>query len=802
MKILQSINNFSLAYENRTLACTPPCSLYSVLLENKLIDDPYYRDNEYEIKKLSDNDYTFTSIFSVNEEMLNKVVTELVFYGLDTLCDVYLNGSLLGKTDNMHRTWRFDVKDKLNIGENSLTLNFHSPTKYIKEAYRKHPMWGEKIGMQGFGHIRKCHCQFGWDWGPTLPDMGIFRQVDLVSYDSLIDNVYITQHHADGKVMLCVNTEIKGDKNVKQVIKITAPNGTVIVSDKSEIIIENPSLWWPNGLGEQPLYTVEVSIIKDGKTCDVNSEKIGLRTLTISNEADSLGREFCFKVNGKKFFAMGANYIPEDTLIATRSHERTARLISDCVKANHNCIRVWGGGFYPDDWFYDECDKNGLVVWQDFMFACTHTYLTTRFKENVTAEFCDNLKRIRNRTCLGLLCGNNEIESYLAGNPNACKNELAKKDYLELFEHILPEICEELAPDIFYIPSSPTSGGGFEKTSADNMGDQHYWGCWHGSIPFEDYRNHFFRFCSEFGFESFPAMETIESFSKPEDRNPFSRIMESHQKCNGGNLKMLSYAADKYLYPTSFESFVYTTQILQADAIRYGVEHFRRHRGKCMGSIYWQLNDCWQTASWSSIDYFGRWKALHYVSKRFYAPVMASAHDSGTNVTLNVTNETLNTFNGTLEYYVKTNCLDTVFADKAKVEIDPLSSSDIIAKDFAEYLGNKRNCFLCFALKDENGVTVSEGTLLFAKPKHFEFNSPNFSYSIKEEKGEYYLEISADCFAKFVQLTFEDEIFPEDNFFDIYDTHPRKIKLRGISEKGNVAAIKESIKIFCVNNLR
>ena len=370
---------------------------------------------------------------------------------------------------------------------------------------------------------------------------------------------------------------------------------------------------------------------------------------------------------------MGANYIPEDNLLARTSFEKTEKLLKDSVEANFNMVRIWGGGHYPEDYFFDLCDRLGLIVWQDFMFACSAYQLTDEFLDTVKKEAVDNIKRLRHHASLGIWCGNNEVEEGWVywGWPQDPKR---KTDYIKLFEFILPDIVKEHDPETFYWSSSPSSGGGFDEPRDPNRGDMHYWEVWHGLKPFTEYRKYFFRFCSEFGFQSFPALKTVESFTLPEDRNIFSHVMESHQKNSGANGKILYYLSENFLYPKDFDSLLYASQLLQAEAIKYGVEHWRRNRGRCMGSLYWQLNDCWPVASWSSIDSFGRWKALHYFAKKFYSPILLSIEEEGKTASIHVTNETMQDVQGLIEWKLRTNTSEVLKEGLAEINVEKLSA--------------------------------------------------------------------------------------------------------------------------------
>ncbi len=394
---------------------------------------------------------------------------------------------------------------------------------------------------------------------------------------------------------------------------VSANNNPAVLTSS----IHNPKLWWPNGYGDQPLYKVQVELLdEDGTVLETITKRIGLRTLTISQEKDLWGKEFAFCVNGVKIFAMGGNYIPEDCIYSRITPEVQKYLLESCKRANFNCVRVWGGGYYPSDHFYDLCDEMGLIVWQDLMFACNVYDLTEEFEDNITKEITENVKRLRHHASLGLWCGNNEMESAWDHWPEVqSESKYLRADYIKMFEYVIPKAVRAADSETFFWQSSPSSGGCFDDPDDENRGDCHYWDVWHGQKPFTDYQKHYFRFCSEFGFQSFPCLKTVESFTEEKDRNIFSRVMENHQKNPAANGKILYYLSENFRYPENFRKLLYVSQILQGMAMKYGVDHWRRHRGRCMGTLYWQINDNWPVASWASIDYFGRWKALHYMAK-------------------------------------------------------------------------------------------------------------------------------------------------------------------------------------------
>lgn len=745
------------------MPCTSPCSMYSVLLENGKIPDPFYRLNEEAAAKLSEDDCVFETTFEGSAELFARDRVILRFEGIDTVADIFLNGRRLASVENMHRTFEFDVKDRLQAGENRLKLCFRSPLRYIREAQRRHFLRGAGESTDGFAHIRKASYMMGWDWGPKLPDMGIWRPVFLLAFDTRISDLVVRQFHKNGAVELTFRAQTEGDMiGVTRRLTLTAPGGgatletTLDADGEGALTVKDPALWWPNGYGAQPLYRVCLTLEKEGKVIDCRELQIGLRTLTVSTAADKWGNEFCFVVNGVKIFAMGADYIPEDNLLPRLTPERTEALLSECVRAHFNTLRVWGGGFYQHDWFYELCDRMGLVVWQDFMFACLNVWMTEDFESNIRAEFADNIKRLRHHACLGLWCGNNEMELFVLTSKKF-KGELVRDDYFRLYHHILPSICKELSPDVFYWPSSPASDQYFGGDPGnENRGDAHYWEAWHGGKPLDSYREHYYRFCSEFGFESMPDIRTVREFTEESDRNAFSPVMVAHQKCPVGNARIFQYLSDYHYCPTTFEGTVYASQILQAEAIRLAVEHFRRNRGRCMGATYWQLNDCWPVTSWSSIDGRGRRKALHYAAAKFFAPVLLSAHEKGTSVTFNLSNETRRPFTGKAEICVKKSDFTVFSFLTPDVHADALSAADFLTLDFGETVGDaKDEAFLEYRLYGEDGALLSSAVTLFVRPKYFKYRKPTFRAVVTGGAGRFVLHLEADTFAHMVRVDFD-----------------------------------------------
>lgn len=781
-----------------------PGSVYADLMADGTMPDPFWRENELDAFERMKKDYVYQRTFTVTEAQLAHAHLELVCEGLDTLAHVSLNGREIAFADNMHITWVWDVKEHLHAGENTLEIRFDSPILYCAKKAEEAPGWESSDATPGFRHLRKAHCMFGWDWGPRLPDAGIWRPIFLRTWDTVrLENALMLQAHHDGVVDVTIRPEIAGESAWSA--EITAPDGEVLTlpettATEQVITIEHPQLWWPNGLGKQPLYRVTVRLA----TGDTRVWRIGLRTMTVSREKDEWGEEFCHVVNGMKVFAMGADYIPEDNILARVTPERTRRLLEDCKAANFNAIRVWGGGYYPDDAFYDICDELGLMVWQDLMYACAFYDLTPDFERSIRVETQQNVARLRHHASLALICGNNEMEMFMAGANSALINHRTWEfvptyphhitDYVKMFEYILPAIVKETAPQTYWWPASPSSGGNFDAPNDENRGDNHYWDVWHGEKPFTEYRKFFFRYASEFGFQSFPCLKSVKQFTLPDDRNIFSRVMERHQRNQAANGKILSYLSQTFRYPNSFDDLLYASQLMQAEAIRYGVEHWRRNRGRCMGAIIWQLNDIWPVASWASIDYYGRWKALHYAAKRFFAPVMISAEEEGElsqnpkineyhpaplekSFRLNVCNETLRDVTGEVVWALRTPDGAIVRQNQQTLTIPAMSAKWLDKVDCAD--ASLTGHYVSFAFVVDN-VAVSEGTCIFCAPKHFEFVDPRLTV---ETRGDTLL-VTSHAYAKQVWLESEDaDLLLDDNAFDMNRGTKVVRVLRGSAEK-------------------
>lgn len=763
-----------------------PGTVLSGLLAAGKIKDPFYRTNEDATRALFWKDYVFTRTFDVDEELLAQQHIVLVCEGLDTLAEISINGTFLAKTDNMHRTWKFQAKKLLHPGKNEIQIVFRSVLRFIEDyPYEAH----KKINyipcgsMKGNQLLRKAHSMFGWDWGPQTIDAGIFRDIYLQGYShARIEDIRIHQQHAKNVSVqtsitlsesvpgqkLCVELSEDGaDKPLQTKLCKTNADGVAAV----DFVIENPKLWWPNDYGDQPLYIVRTTLLdEDGTSLESITRRIGLRTLTISQEKDEWGNEFAFCVNGVKIFTRGGNYIPDDCLYTRITEKKLDYILESCRRAHFNCVRVWGGGYYPSDAFYDLCDEKGLIVWQDLMYACNVYDVTDAFAENCRQETYDNVHRLRHHASLGLWCGNNEIESAWDHWGDFQKETpYLRADYIRLFEEVLPKAVQEADGETFYWHSSPSSGGCFDNPDDANRGDTHYWDVWHGQKPFTDYRKYFFRFCSEFGFQSFPCAKTVNSFTLEDDRNIFSRVMESHQKNDAANGKMLYYLSENLRYPKDLTHLLYASQVLQGMAIKYGVDHWRRNRGRCMGTLYWQINDDWPAPSWSSIDYFGRWKALHYMAQKFYAPHAVSMTLEDHRCHVYFSNESFETTEYSLTLSIRDLSGNVLETYETKGNSPAFSAIETAVVDICSWEDQKDDVFLEAVIHTKDQKVLKDVETLVPY-KYLNLKNPVISTEAEETNDAFILHISSDCFAPFVALDFDDaDVIFSDNFFHLTD---------------------------------
>ncbi len=759
-----------------------PGGVHTDLLKLGKIPDPFAGDNERRVAWVAEQDWEYRCTFNVQDEVFQRKNIWLVCDGLDTLAAVSLNGKPLGNTANMFRQYRFNIKALLKAEGNELQITFHSVVNYVTQKQAEREMPGVSQAIAGGPHVRKAPCQFGWDWGPQLPPIGLWKDIRLEAFDSArIAEVHLRQFHADGKVNVEARVEVEDwEAGLSATMLVTAPDGSEQAVSASldsakgnrlSIEIKDPQLWWPNGLGAQPLYRVRVKLDQGSQTLDEKQYQMGLRRIELKQEADAWGRSFTFVVNGQPFFAKGSDWIPADSFPTRLTDAAVEGLIRSAVESHQNMLRVWGGGFYEDERFYDLCDRYGILIWQDFVFACSVYPLDDpEFLENVRVEVVENVRRIRHRASLALWCGNNEMEQgWAEWNWNKPELQELKAAYDRFFHHTLKEWCNAEDPDTFYWPSSPSSDIPFENPNGQIQGDAHYWDVWHGRKPFTAYRNQYPRFMSEFGFQALPPLETIRTYAPESEWNMTSYIMEQHQKNASGNSLMVGQMLDTFRLPKDFESLVYLSMVLQAEGIRYGMEHWRRHTDRVSGTLYWQLNDCWPVASWSSLDYFGRWKALHYAARRFYAPLMLSIEDAPPNQSVYLSSDLREGWQGSIRWQLSTLDGEVLASGEKPAKVAPFSVAAIESLNFAEYLNDDSRRDLVFIAELWKGENcLARQTAFFVPTKHLSLKKPQVESKLTINGGMLSIELSSKSLARLVEcsLSGADVVF-SDNYFDL-----------------------------------
>lgn len=795
------------------LAAGVPGGVHTDLLRLGRIPDPFVGDNEKKTQWIAETDWEYSRTWTGDATLLAMDRVFLVCDGLDTLAEVWVNGQLVGKTENMFRQYRWDVREIVKAGENEISVKFRSSVQYAIERNEKRPMPDVNNPLAGGPYLRKVPSHFGWDWGPRLPAVGIWQEIRLEGYNSgRMTDVHVRQKHVNGAVMMTVSASVEryDKKTLMLSVRLTGPDGRVQEAEakmggketKVAIDVAEPQLWWPNDLGEQPLYRVEVELKQGELLVDARQYQVGFRTVELRQEKDEWGESFTFVINGVAVFAKGSNWIPADTFNTRITREQVDHLLGSAAAAHHNMVRVWGGGFYESEDFYDLCDKYGLLVWQDFQFACAGYPLDEKeYVENVHGEVIDNIRRIRHRASLVLWCGNNEIETAWADwGWNKPVNAPFMKAYEKFFHHTLPRWVKEEDPDTAYWPSSPSSGEAFKEPNGLKKGDIHQWEVWHANKPFSQYRDTPARFVSEFGFQSLPELETIRTFAEEKDWNITSYIMEHHQRSPVGNEKVILYMLDHFRLPKDFESLVYLSQLLQLEAMRTGVEFWRRHPATS-GALYWQLNDCWPVISWASIDYYGRWKALHYASKRFFAPVMLSIDDAGMSMDLYVTNDGVEAWDGEVKWSLETPGGEVVDSGEAEISAKALATTLAKDLDFGVRItdANKRELVLVAELWRQ-GARVQLAVATFSPTKHVSLGEPNLNVEVMEEDSRLAIHLYADSLARFVEVKLEgvDVIF-SDNYFDLPAGRPVVVTC-GLPEGWTVEDARERIRVRSVTD--
>lgn len=807
---IQSLNGewtlSSAALPGKDVPAQVPGCVHTDLLNADLIPDPYYRDNEAELQWIGESDWCYRRSFDVPAEWLDHEDLYLLCEGLDTLAVISLNGVEVARTDNMFRTWKIDVRGHLKQGSNEVKVCLQSTMPFIRDRQAACRLNLTGVGdhrIDGSNWIRKQQCNYGWDWGPELVTCGIWRSISLVGHTGArIVSVGMRQKHRDdASVELLTLPELQGlaGEGCRVEAELRFAEETIDhchregfrTGDTIPLNVPSPHLWWPNGLGEPHLYDLQLRILDArGTVLDEWHRRIGLRKFELARERDEWGESFHFRINGVAFFAKGANWIPADCFDARVADEDLYRLLKSAADAHMNCLRVWGGGLYERDRFYEICDQLGLCVWQDFMFACAaYPAHEPEFLQSVENEADDNVRRLSHHPSVVLWCGNNELEQ-IKGMVGDEPGAMSWPDYSALFDRLLRQAVERHHPEAAYWPSSehsPLGNRTADGASQDpRWGDAHLWNVWHGREPFEWYRGSFHRFCSEFGFQSFPHPATVKGFTLPEDRSVNSRIMEWHQRSHIGNSRIITYMLDWFRLPVGFENTIWLSQILQGQAIKYAVEHWRRNMPRCMGALYWQLNDCWPVASWTSIDSCQRWKALQYEARRFFAPVLVSVVEDVDKQSLEVyvTNELSGVETAELEVVVEGT--DGRILDEHRKRLSlPRNGSSHVARIAVDEACLKVPSYAWVATLRllSGGEELSRNWATLVRPKHLDLKDPELRADVlpASQNGAEVRVTSAHP-ALWVWLDAENpDLRWSDNFFHLQAGESRLLEVRDLA---------------------
>lgn len=784
-----------------------PGTVQTDLMAAKLLPDPFYRDNEAKVQWAGLSDWQYETRFSVDKATLARDHVELVFDGLDTFADVYLNGQKLASADNMFRRWRVPAKTALHEGSNTLEVRLYSPIKRLLPWLLKQPyalpgefdsaFGDEPKGKQTANYVRKAGYQYGWDWGPRIVTEGIWLPVHLDSWNAArVDDFHVRQNYVSSEAaQVAAQFEVIADvsKTLHVSVEAIGPDGQAAARAEQDVTVDpgsnlvslslriaHPRRWYPAGYGAQDMYTFETRVSDGGNEIYSVRRATGLRTVELRREKDAWGKSFAFVINSIPVFAKGADMIPFDSFPTRVSHAQMERVLQSARDANMNAVRIWGGGYYMPDTFYEMTDRLGLMVWQDFMFGGAIPPSDVAFVDNTQQEAIEQVKRLRDHPSIILWCGNNEVQTGWDGwgDRLALKKAISPEEreklvigMVNLFSNTLRNVVTAYDPSVPYWASSPSTDYEGPANVLDD-GDYHYWNVWSGEAkPVTEYLNVTPRFQSEYGLQSFPEMRTIHAFTEQGDLQPESPVMRAHQKFDSGNgnKRLLLYITRSYGEPKDFASFVYLSQVMQAEGIQLAAEHLRASRPQAMGSMYWQLNDVWPGASWASIDYFGRWKALQFHARRFYAPLLIAALRNNGSTTVSLVSDDT----APLALRWRMRAMD--FAGKVlseheeAAELPALSSSKVATYTDAQLLNgaDPHATFAVFELLD-GGKVVSRNLVFFDEAKTLSLPAPQIHTSLAAGSDGYTLTLSSDKLARNVWVSFGDlDAEVSDNAFDL-----------------------------------
>ena len=811
---------------------TVPGVVHTDLLQNKIIEDPFFRLNERGLQWIDKEDWVYETCFTLAADMMRKENMELVFEGLDTYADVYLNDECILKADNMFRRWSIPVRQYIREENNILKVYFHSPVKIDVPKWDALPyqypasndqsenggLFNKKISI----FARKAGYHYGWDWGPRLVTSGIWRPVYIRAWSDLrINDVFIEQKEVGaGRAVIAGHVELDADKDMDGVLVTITDEATGRVLGEwqadlkrgtnrvtVDFVLHKPKLWWSNGLGEPFLYRFRTDIIAGGELLDSKTERVGIRSLKVVHQPDKDGHTFYIELNGRPVFAKGANYIPSDNFLPRVTPENYKRTILDAAGVNMNMLRVWGGGIYENDVFYDLCDEHGIMIWQDFMFACSMYPAEGALLDNIHQEAVDNVKRLRNHACIALWCGNNECQDAWLGWGWKREIERQNKEYADKiwaqyrqqYHVTLPGVVREYAPGTFYWPSSPFAFEG--EMSGTTDGDRHYWSVWHGKAPISDYDSEKSRFFSEYGFQSFPEFDSVKRYAPyPEDWDIRSEVMMSHQR--GGdhaNGLIETYLLNEYKKPRDFRAFLYMNHVLQGDAIKTAIESHRRQMPYNMGTLFWQHNDCWPVASWASRDYYGRWKAQHYYTRKVYDDILISPVVEGDDLKVYAVSDRLENTSGRLQLQVCQFDGTVVHHWDKSVGISGNDSRVCFSAPLAKLLegADRGTVYVRVDYTDKSG-RVYHNNYCLDKQKNMNYPKVDLQVEVRSIEGGYEVTVSADKFARAVCLSVADnESVYSDNYFDVQPKSSVQVQVR---TRLSAEAFNASLRLTCLNN--